>query len=65
MSLHQMTKDDRRLIAIRSEEILSADPTVQIKGLAFRLGLKSDANLYRIRREFGYPSLKIMKGRKV
>jgi len=64
MTLHHMTKDDRRLIAERSEVILSQDPTIQIKGLAFRLGLKSDANLYKIRREFGYPSLKFLKGRK-
>lgn len=64
MTLHHMTKDDRERIAVRSEEILSKDPTVQIKGLAFRLGLKSDASLYSIRREFGYESLKKMKGRK-
>ncbi len=64
MTLHHMNKDDRMRIAMRSEEILSTDPTVNITGLAHRLGLKSGDNLYKIRRECGYPSLKIMKGRK-
>jgi len=64
MSLHQMTKEQRRQIAKRSEEILSKAPYIQLRELAGRFGI-TYSHLYNIRKEFGYRSLKSILGRKV
>ena len=64
MSLHRLTKAQRKELAIKSRKILKEDPTVHVTGLAHRLGLKTGSHLYTIWREFGYPSLRDLSGRK-
>ena len=54
MSLHQRTKEERREIAIKSEEIIKKDPRVTLKKLSSRWGLTYNG-LYIIRKENGLP----------
>jgi len=61
--LHQMTKEQRRKIAKRSEEILKKAPFLTLEKIGSRLGITAQ-RVCSIRKEFGYPSLKKLKGGK-
>lgn len=54
MSLHQRTKEERREIARKSEEILKKDPRLYLKDLAGRFEMTYNG-LYILRKEFGLP----------
>ena len=62
MRLHQKTKEQRREIAIRSDEILEQSPNITVKNISSRLGISAN-RFYSIRKEFDCCSLKDIPGR--
>lgn len=63
MTLHHMNKDDRMRIAMRSEEIFDIAPFLTLEKVGVRLDITAQ-HLSNIRKEFGFRSIKEMKGRK-
>ena len=64
MSLHQMTKEQRRQIAMRSEEILDQDPFLTLENIGIRLNI-TPQHLNKIRKEFGCRLMKEIRERRV